>query len=172
MKNFIISILAITLFSLSAISQNDTLNRYDTNNNKTGWWKVYLDKYLAETKDMSQAKYYKFSYFEGKFDYFNMGSIGSDKNPVIAPVSNESTEEIPALDGEYKANYSNGQTKYIYVADNGKLTEYREYYENGTLKTRFDYTKSCGDEPFHFCIYLYNKDGSLKTETTIKPPKK
>ncbi len=168
MKNLILSILALALFSLSAISQNDTLNRYDSNQKKIGWWKVYLDKDLAETKDTSKANYFKYSYYEGKFDYFNSGKIGSKKNPVIAPISDESGEEIPALSGEYKANHSNGHTKYVYVAEEGKLLEYREYYKNGTLKTHFDYKENCGVTPFQFCIYLYKKDGTLKSENTIK----
>lgn len=172
MKTLILSILALTLVSQSAISQNDTLNRFDVNLKETGWWIVYLDKDLAVTTDTDKAKYYRYSYFDGKFDYFNMGKIGTNKNPVIAPASSKSSNDIQAINGEYRVNYGNGQTKFVLTAQNGKLKEYKEFYKDGTLKTLFDYTESCGATPFHYCIYLYKKDGSLKTKTTIQTPKK
>lgn len=165
-------ILAILVIYQSAIAQSDTMNRFDANNKKTGWWLVYLDKDLAITEDTKKANYYRYSYFEGKFDYFNMGRISTRKNPVIAPTSFKSNNEIKPLDGEYIANYSNGQGRFILIAQNGKLIEYKEFYKNGILKTRFDYTESCGDSSFHYCIYLYKKDGSLKIKTTIRTPKK
>lgn len=172
MKTLILFFLALTAMSHIAISQVDTLNNIDVNNEKTGWWIIYLDQDLAVTTDMSKAKYYKFSYFDGKFDYFNTGKLGTNKNPVIATASSLVNNDIPALNGEYKANYCNGQTRFILIAQNGKLKEYKEFYKTGTLKTRFDYTESCGDTPFHYCIYLFKKDGSLKTKTTIQTPKK
>jgi len=159
------------LISQSSFSQTDTLNRFDGNNKKTGWWVVYLDKDLAITKDTSKAVFFKYSFFQGKFDYFNMGKIGTKKNPVIQPASNLTGKKIQALDGEYRLNYNDLQPRFILKAQKGKLTEYKEFYEDGTLKTRFDYTESCGDTPMHYCIYLYNKDGSLKTKTTIRTPK-
>lgn len=170
MNTKLLSIILFALFSYAVKAQEDTLNRYDANNKRTGWWIVYLDKDLAVTKDTSKALYYRYSYFDGRFDYFNMGPIGSKKNPVIPP-EGKSTSGIGPLDGEYKANYNDGQIRFVLTAKDGKLTEYREYYKNGTLMTRFDYTKSCGDTQFHYCIYQYHKDGSLKYEGTIQTPK-
>lgn len=170
MKNLLLIFLAITFSSQITIAQNDTLNRFDQNHKKTGWWVDYLDKNLASTEDTSEAKYYRYSYYEGKFDYYNMGRIGSEKHAVIAPESNISQNKIQALNGEYKVNYDNGQTKYFLSAKNGRFLEYKEYYDNGNLKTHFDYTKSCGDTPFEYCIYLYKKDGTLIKETTLQTP--
>lgn len=172
MKNRTLILLITILISQFSRSQSDTLNQTDSNFQRKGWWIVYLDKDLALTKDTTEAVYYKFSYFDGKFDYFNMGRIGTRKNPVIAPSTLISKSEIEPLDGEYKANYTNGQARFVLIAKNGKLIEYKEYYKDGTLKTRFDYSESCGDTPFHYCIYQFTKNGELKYKGTIQSPKK
>ena len=169
MKLKVLSFFLVTILFQSVVAQIDTLNRYDKNNKKTGWWIVYLDSDLAVIEDSTKAVYYRYSYFDGKFDYFNMGRIGTKKNPVIAP-SGEKVKELKLLNGEYRANHSNGQTRFVLSASKGKLIYYKEYYSNGVLKTHFDYTQSCGDTPFHYCIYQYNKDGSLKNKSTIQTP--
>ena len=158
------------VFSSFTFSQSDTLNQLNSNLEKTGWWITYLNKDLAKTSDSTQAKYYRYSYFEGKFNYYSMGPIGTKKSPVIGPTSMQSDGEIPALHGEYKANYNNGQTQFILKAENGRFTEYLEYYKNGNLKTRYDYTKSCGNSLLEYCIYQYKKNGELKMEGRLRRP--
>ncbi len=169
MKNVALT-LWVVLAMHFAFSQNDTLNQLNAENEKIGWWITYLDKELAKTNDTSEVKYYRYSYFLGKFDYYNMGKIGSKKHPVIAIVENESYGQIPPLDGEYRANFGNGQPHIILKADNGRFTEYLEYHKNGNLKTRYDYTKSCGKSPFEYCIYQYKKNGELKMEGRLRSP--
>lgn len=171
MKIKILPFLVLVLISQFAIAQSDTLNRIDVNNKKIGWWIVYLDKDLGITEDTSKANYYRYSYFDDKFDYYNMSRIGTKRNPVIVPTSIKRDQDIIPLEGEYKANYNNGQTRFILIAQNGKLKEYKEFYKNGALKTRYDYTESCGDTSFHYCIYLYKKDESLKYKATLRTPK-
>jgi hypothetical protein len=161
----------LTFFiGFSVFSQSDTLNQFNSNKERTGWWITYLDKDLAITSDTTQAKYYRYSYFDGAFNYYSMGPIGAKKSPVIGPVSLNSDGEIPPLHGVYKANYTNGQTQFVLKADNGRFTEYLEYYKNGNLKTRYDYTKSCGKSPFEYCIYKYKKNGDLKMEGRLRRP--
>ncbi|MEN9999752.1 MAG: hypothetical protein RI922_2742 [Bacteroidota bacterium] len=172
MKFKILSFLALLFICQLSKAQSDTLNRFDANNKKIGWWIVYLDCFLAISDDGNRINYYMFSYFDGKFNYFNIGKIGTKRNPVIRPASHKISSQTQPLDGEYKANFSNGQTRFVVNAQKGILKEYKEFRKDGTLKTRFDYTESCGDTPFHYCIYLYKKDGSLKTKTTIQTPKK
>jgi antitoxin component YwqK of YwqJK toxin-antitoxin module len=155
----------------SAFSQNDTLNRYDSNEKKTGWWIVYLDDNLAELKDSSEATYYRFNLFKGNHECYNMGPIGTKKNPVIFPENNSTIKPgIQRLNGVYKANYKSGVLKFQLEVHDGKLTDYQEFYENGILKTHFDYTKSCGDSPFNYCVTTYKKDGSIKYEGYAKTP--
>lgn len=161
--------LVLVAGSFSTNAQGDTLNQFDGNNNKTGWWVTHLDRELAETDDEILAKYFKYSYFDGKFDYFNIGKIGTKKNPVITP-DDENHIGIAALDGEYKAEHNNGKIRFVLSAKKGRLIEYLEYYPSGILKTRFDYTVSCGETELHYCIYQYEKDGSLKRKSTLQTP--
>jgi len=172
MKHVILFIVTIAVSSIFGRAQSDTINRVDSNNKRIGWWKVYLDKDLAVTEDSTKASYFKYSYFEGKFDYYSTSRFGSEKNPVITSYVGKTSDIIQALDGEYKVNFSNGQPRFILLTQNGKLLEYKEFYKNGKVKHAFDYTESCGDTPFHYCIYFYNEDGSLKMKTSIRSPKK
>lgn len=171
MKIKLLSLLVLLLTCKIASAQSDTLNRLDANNEKIGWWKVYLDKDLGKTEDLSKAIYFKYSYFVGKFDYYSMGRIGTKRNPV-SPVLTKVNDVFMALDGEYKANFSDGQPRFILIAQDGKLQEYKEFYKNGKVKHVFKYNETCGDTSFHYCIYLYKKDGTLKTKTTLRSPKK
>jgi len=68
----------IALLTIGGIcnSQSDSLNKYDSNGEKTGKWVVYLDEYLGEVKDSSKAKYVRYDWYKGKFSYFQMGVIG------------------------------------------------------------------------------------------------
>lgn len=165
MKTQFLSFLVFIIVSQNAISQSDTLNRLDANNKKTGWWIVYLDKDLATAKDSSKAIYYKYSYFQGKYDHYDISRIGTKSNPVIPYKEIKAVNGAIPLDGTYKANFSNGKTRFILTARNGRLIEYSEFYKTGNLKHTFKYNELCGDTFLQYCIYLYKKDGSLKAKT-------
>ena len=76
---------------------------------------------------------------------------------------------IKLLNGEYKSNFPSGKTWFVLTVENGIFIDYKEYYENGNLNTHFKYTAECGT-PIHCCIYMYNKDGTLKYEGTNMVP--
>jgi hypothetical protein len=155
----------------SAFSQNDTLNQYDGNDNKKGWWVIYLDDDLAEVKDSSEATYYRLNLFKGDYGFYNMEPLGTKKNPVIFPENNSTPKSgMQPLNGVYKANYKNGVLKFRLEALGGRLTDYQEFYENGNMKTHYNYTKSCGDTPLHYCITNYKKDGTTKSQGTVRVP--
>ncbi len=164
--------LAILTISQCAFSQSDTLNNYNSNKEKVGWWITYLNKDLKPLKDSNQAVYYKYSYFEGDFDYYPLSQVGTEKSPIISKESTYEGETAIPLDGEYKTTHKNGKTKFLIQASNGKLIKYSEFYKNGNLKHTFNYTEMCGDTFLNYCIYLYEKDGSLKLKTTFKQPKR
>lgn len=156
-------ILVTLLLPFKASAQADTLNQYNAEGERTGWWLVYLDEQLKEVKDSSKATHLKYTIYKGKFDYYNMGTIGSKKSPVIFPESDTLlVNGLKLLNGEYRSNHKNGQTQFILVAKNGVFVDYKEFYPNGQLKTHFDYTEVCGEKPYQWCIYMYEKDGALK----------
>lgn len=152
------------------IGQADTLNRTDENGERTGWWVVYLDNNLKEVKDSSEATHFNYALYQGKFSYYNMGAIGTKKTPVIFPASDTlEVNGIKLLNGEYKSNYPDGSVRFVLTVDQGIFVDYKEYYKNGNLNTHFKYTPECGT-PYHCCILMYNKDGSLKYEGTNRLP--
>ncbi len=56
-------LLAFSTNALFAQMSSDSLNRYDAKNKKIGFWKVYLDDYLLETADSSEAYFYAYDYY-------------------------------------------------------------------------------------------------------------
>lgn len=162
--------LTLLLCTFISSAQVDTLNRTDANGERYGWWIVYLDDNLEEVTDTAEATHYHYTLYEGKFNYYNMGAIGTKKTPVIFPTSDTlETNGIKLLNGEYRSNYPNGQVRFILTVNQGVFTDYKEYFENGNLNTHFKYTPECGT-PIHCCIIMYNKDGSLKFEGTNRVP--
>lgn len=162
--------LFIVIQSGLVYSQSDTLNRFDAAGERTGWWIVYLDDNLDQVKDSSAATHFHYTLYKGKFNYYNMGAIGSDKTPVIFPESDTLViNGLKLLNGVYRSNFKNGKTRFELTVENGIFVDYKEYYENGNINTHFKYIAECGT-PFHGCILMYNKDGSVKFEGTNRVP--
>ncbi|MBK6951013.1 MAG: hypothetical protein IPH24_02920 [Crocinitomicaceae bacterium] len=167
-QSILLSILI--LFGVKAIAQSDTLNKTNADGARYGWWIVYLDDNLEAVKDSADATHYHYTIYSGKYNYYNMGAIGTKKTPVIFPASDTlETNGIKLLNGEYKSNYKNGKLRFVLTVENGIFVDYKEYYENGNLNTHFKYTPECGT-PIHCCILMYNEDGSLKYEGTNRFP--
>ena len=158
------------ILSTSILAQSEGINQYDANNEKTGWWIIYMDKNLKTVEDSSEASYYRYGYFIGKFNYYSMGPIGTRRNPMVPPESQQNSNSLILLNGTYEGHYSNGRVRFRLKAKDGKFISYEEFYKTDVLKTFFDYTTSCGSTEFNFCISEYNKDGSLKEESTIRNP--
>ncbi len=166
-----LSFLVIVLVSQASVGQGDTLNRSNVKGEKTGWWIVYVDEDLSRTDDTLEARFAVYSWFEDDFEYFKMGRIGTRKQPVIAPAVKPNTNwTIPPLDGKFIAKHKNGTIRFEVLANEGRLTYFKEYYKNGILKTHFDFTESCGDTAQHYSIFQYDKDGELKYKGTLKTP--
>lgn len=68
MKSFGL-LLTVLIINVSASAQVDSFNQFDTNGKKVGWWIVYLDKDLKTVEDSSEATYYRYTLFDGKFNY-------------------------------------------------------------------------------------------------------
>lgn len=89
------------LLSLSSFSQNreDTLNRFDTNNKKTGYWICYLDSNFNLNKK-ENAKYYGFEHFiNGKLEckYFYYDKLKVRAHKKYLPNHFDTIYKIPEL---------------------------------------------------------------------------
>lgn len=161
----------MSIGSTFSYSQSDTLNRVDNDGEKMGWWLIYLDDNLKQLKDSSDATHCRYTYYTGKFDHYNMGTIGSKKSPVLFPDSDTlNVNGNKLLNGDYVAYFKNGKVQFILSAEKGVLTEYREYYDSGQLKTHFIYSPLCG-APIRGCIKTYSSSGVLTYEGYNRIPK-
>ncbi|UKN03756.1 hypothetical protein K6119_09655 [Paracrocinitomix mangrovi] len=154
----------------SLFAQSDTLNLYNTNGEKKGWWVIYLDHNLEQVDDSTKATHCRYTYYTGKFDHYNMGAIGTKKTPVIFPKNDTLTfGGLTMLNGTYSSNYKGGKIHFELSADAGILKEYKEYYKNGQLKTHLIYSEKCG-APIRGCIKLYDENGKLTYDGTNRIP--
>jgi len=143
-------------------AQTDTLNRTDEKGHKTGWWITFLDKNLKELPSSQGATHCKYAYFHQRFNTYNMGPLGTKDSPVEFPPNDTLTlNGYKLLNGEYVARYQNGKIRYRLNAMNGVLLLYEEFFSNGALKTRIDYSPTCG-RPVKACIETWNKQGKKK----------
>lgn len=133
-KNLICFIL-IVMVKMS-FSQNDTLNRRDEKNLKTGYWLVHYDEFVKETKDSSKAIYKGYEYYiNGVAVRYVMDKTADKKlkikyNPIDPLKDKELLNGIILFYDQnnvavYKAEFTNGfVTKlhsYTYIKSDGSF---------------------------------------------------
>ena len=158
------TLLPTVLFALTtwtvAHGQTDKLNQFDTNGKKDGKWTVYLDNQWKEVKDSEQAVYYRYTWYAHGTNTSPMGSFGK---LTLVPADNDLQKGKPKLlDGEYKWQDKNGQTKFILVLKKGEFISYKEFYKSGQVHQYFDYTKKWQGQPHTYCMTIYDKTGNPK----------
>lgn len=149
--------LHLLLFSSDIVGQTDTLNRKDAKGNKTGWWITYLDHNLKELTSDNGAMYCKYSFYFNHHNTYNMGPIGTKEHPVEfsrTDTLSYTFQTFKLLHGEYLSRYANGQIHYQLIAKQGVITLYMEFNQSGQLKTKIDYSTTCG-APRSVCIDTY-----------------
>lgn len=69
MKRFLL-IFCICAFGINKAQVNsDTLNRFDSKKNKTGYWLVYFTDSLTEVKDKNKASFFSYYYFDKGYSW-------------------------------------------------------------------------------------------------------
>ncbi len=148
----------------------DQLNRTDEDGKKTGWWIVYLDDDLKQLKDSTGATHCRYTYYTGRYDHYFMGTIGSKKAPVQFSESDTLKRgKLNLLNGDHISNYETGNVQYLLSARDGIITDYKEFYPEGELKTHLIYSMECG-APIRICIKQYDKNGNLTYDGTNLVP--
>lgn len=158
---FLFIFLGLTLFSFA---QQVQLNQRDSAGKKDGKWIVYLDDVWKEVKDSSDAKYYRYTYYDHGENLYPMGTCGRKKWKLEAPADSAGKKEkIKLLDGEYKWYDTKGQLSSAHSLNKGEYVFTKEYYPSGKLMQHFDYTIKWKDQPHTWHIAIYNKkDDSVK----------
>ncbi len=172
MKTNFILILFILFSAATTFSQADTLNQFDSNGKKKGWWIAYLDEDLKVLNDSVGATLCMYNYYINDIYLYRFGEgNGSKKSPVIFPENNTlKWAKYRLLNGKYVTKYKNGNTRYVLTASEGFMTNFKHYYPTGQLKFEIIISNDCG-APQQHCLVEYNKDGSIKRESRTWLPK-
>lgn len=168
-----LQVMLFVLFStITSFSQSDTLNQFDSNGKKTGWWIAYLDQNLNVLKDSVGATHCMYNYYLNDIYLYRFGEgIGTKKSPVIFPENNTLKRgTYLLLNGDYVTKYKNGNTRSILTAVEGYMTSFKHFYTTGQLKFEIIISVDCG-APKQHCIIEYNEDGSIKRESRTWMPK-
>lgn len=92
-------------FTVNAQINNDTLNKYNENKQKQGYWKVYLTEKLIETKDSTKAYFFAFDYYEEgiQIGFFSIAdNFRKNARKIIFENEKPVKGEISILNGNIK----------------------------------------------------------------------
>jgi hypothetical protein len=153
-------VLALSTFSFAQQAQ---LNQRDSAGKKDGKWIVYLDDIWKEVKDSSDAKYYRYTYYDHGENLYPMGPCGRKKWRLEAPTDSlHKNEKIKLLDGEYKWYDADGRLSSAHSLSKGEYLHCREFYPSGKLEQHFDYTMKWNEQPHTWHITIYDKNDKAK----------
>lgn len=106
------------IFSLSSLAQNDTLNQYNSNHKKEGFWICYLDKNL-KLSDSTNATYYGYELFDDGINRTHLAKRNMKVFLVKQPKELKDTSRLVLLDGKFILSNKNGTEKSIEEYRNG-----------------------------------------------------
>jgi len=146
----------------------DTLNKYDKNGKKTGYWIEYLDEKLKIRKNASSASYLWFVYYlEGKRVSIKLSSFikySIFKKDYLYESNSVNGDSIIILNGTILAKLlSNNKVSQQFVFANGKLISIKEYNNNsGKIECYFEFTEN----PLQYYFSIFNENESLYAKYT------
>jgi hypothetical protein len=154
MSRTILNIL-LTFCFWNANSQVDTLNRFDSHNKKTGYWKTFLDENLIPT-DSTSSYFFGYEYYDSgssRFAFVNDGykkrhqgkfSIGSRKrgSPII--LNGEFVWLTKGDSSEYvKEIYSKGHPVIFLVVKDLCISDFIDYSTRYNNQAGSFYSEFC-----------------------------
>ena len=153
----------------TSIAQNDTLNRYNSNKKKDGFWICYLDGKLKKT-DIQKAVYYGYDLFDNGRNLTQLGIHGMKVHSVSKPKEIAEKKNNPILlEGKFVLINKRGDEKSIEEYRNGYPYIFRglSTYKNKKLidfeMEYLDFTKKYQGEQGSF--YYEERSTNLKDTT-------
>lgn len=135
MKNLITLLLSLFSICLCAQSIPDTLNQYNSNNKKHGYWICYLDSNF-NICEKEHASYYGYEYYENgenPVNNFTKGKWRERCRKEYKPFAN-STESPSLINGEVFFYYDSLYCYEKYINGIPKISEFYSY-SDGKKKT-------------------------------------
>lgn len=163
-------LLLFLLLGLNAIGFGQ--NQYDSKGKKHGRWIVYLDQDLKKLEDSTNAKYYRYTFYDHGRNLNAMSHWGGKGWRLESSNKDTSSnKKIALLDGLYKWYDNKGILRASYELKSGEFVSYKEYYSSGQVSQEFDYTKLWEQIPHSYYVAMYDKQGNLKSESYYRPDK-
>jgi hypothetical protein len=166
MKRLII--IFLVYYVKSAMSQDDTLNKYNSNHKKEGYWICYLDKKLKKT-DSSRAFFYGYELFDNGKNVTNTSNRNIKAYSIVIPQNVEGKTKPVLLEGKFTFYDKKGllvsieeyQNGYPYILKGYKTIKYQKLYN---FETEFlDFHKKYNDQQGSF--YFEERGTNLKDTT-------
>lgn len=145
------------LLSLFAFAQTDSVNRFNNQGKKVGYWKVFLDTLLQET-DSLNAYFYGYNLYdngETVFAYMRRGYLWQKKCRVEYSVPIPKKGSPVLLDGTLKYFDSDSQLVDLEVYKLGKPLFWEAY-----IFCKYDSIHPCFVQTFYFDKLYNNTPGT------------
>lgn len=144
----------------------DTLNKYDVNKHRTGYWVEYLNKNLLPAENKKEAVFYRYAYFENGIEIFPnwVGGIYAPSNTILKFEDRThlaKKDTVVLLNGKHQVYNKMGVLIGEDYYTNGMLKYSKNYYKNGQLSEYVDYRKKYNQIPFSFLNIGYTKSRQL-----------
>jgi hypothetical protein len=134
------------LFSQSdSLSKSDTLNKFNVEGRKTGYWKVYLDEHVNPVKSDTSACFYAYNLYDNGSPVFVFSRTKMKaKSRQVYSDSLPQRGSPKLLAGTFKWYVGNGN-------------EFEEIYDRGCVQYIRGYSKQGNQEPALIWEYDYTK---------------
>lgn len=148
---------------LSQIPDTDTLNKYNEQKNKHGYWLIYLTDKLCITENKNDAYYYTILYYDNGYsaDGFFCNVVCKTRSmsaSFIAPQTAAVKGTPVLLNGNFKTFNKQGNIILNETFINGvpTIVEDYSYDKNGLYKSKiiYDCTKRFNNQPCSFYVQI------------------
>lgn len=167
-NNIIIFLIVIfSLYSRSYAQINldlkiDTLNNYNNEGKKHGYWIEFLNKRLVPTNKKKKAAYYGICYYENNARiYPNYGSNVTISYQVITNEVEDMKGHPELLNGHYY-KIQKGDTIESFFFKDGSLQLIKSYYGKKRMHYYFDYRKKYKGDILSYYLIEYDFDEKIK----------
>ncbi len=154
----------------SCINNIDTLNKYDENGKKTGYWSEFLNKKFRPTRKENKAVFLWYIFYQNG----ERTSIKLVLNPIIGKTclkieGNEpQNERIILLDGNYSLYLYREKKNRLFKQfefEKGHLLSTTSIYKNGQINECINFENKHMLYPFSCFCTSYNEKGEVEMKS-------
>jgi|GEM_PF-3251748 hypothetical protein len=156
----------------------DTLNRFDTNNHKIGWWIQLLNINGCPTRNFNEAVFYRY-YFKNGYTVYPLDPVEQAEN-ISDTAKSKTTYEMRIIDSNDRPKKDTvimmeGKYRYYFKDKLVIEEEYKDgmpiisksFYLNGQIRSCLDFSKKYNNLPLSYLEIDYKKNGDVSDANYI-----